>query len=112
MPLRVAGTVCGTCSPDRRLVFWGAGSAGVGLVNTIGREPDIWTDGNPNKIGKKFVGLTRRIVSPELAFAQAKSPAFSRPILVVASSFVEEILPRVRELGWGGEIIDSAGNRL
>ena len=96
----------------RRLVFWGAGSAGVGLVNTIGREPDIWTDGNPNKIGKKFVGLTRRIVSPELAFAEAKSPAFSNSILVVASSFVDEILPRVRDLGWGGEIIDSAGNRL
>jgi hypothetical protein len=96
----------------RRLVFWGAGSAGVGLVNTIGREPDIWTDGNPNKIGKKFVGLKRRIVSPELAFAEARSPAFSNPILVVASSFVDEILPRVRHLGWGGEIIDSAGNRL
>ena len=56
----------------RRLVFWGAGSAGAGLASTIGREPDIWTDGNPNKIGKNFVGLTRRIVSPEVAFARGQ----------------------------------------
>ena len=97
---------------DRQLVLWGAGSAGAALVSTIGREPEIWTDGNPNKIGKKYVGLTRRIVSPEVAFAQAKSPAFSRPLLVVASSFVEEILARIQELGWTGEILDMSGNAL
>jgi hypothetical protein len=97
---------------DRRLVFWGAGSAGVGLANTIAREPDIWTDGNPNKIGKRFIGFTRPIVSPELAFAEAKSAAFSNPVLVVASSFVDEILPRVRQLGWQGEIRDLSGRRL
>jgi hypothetical protein len=95
----------------RRLIFWGAGSAGVCLANTIGREPDIWTDGNPNKIGKKIVGLTRRIVSPEQAFADARMPEFSTSVLVVASSFVEEILPRIRQLGWAGEVFDLAGNR-
>ena len=96
----------------RYLVFWGAGSAGAGLVSTIGREPDIWTDGNPNKIGKKFVGSTRLIVSPEVALAEARSPAFNLPVLVIASSFLDEILTRIRKLGWTGEIFDMAGNRL
>lgn len=97
---------------DRQLVFWGAGSAGAALVSTIGREPDIWTDGNPNKVGKRFVGSKRRIVSPEVAFAEARSPAFSRPVLVIASSFAEEILPRIQQLGWTGEIVDMAGTIL
>ena len=97
---------------DRQLVFWGAGSAGAALVSTIGREPDIWTDGNPNKVGKRFVGSTRLIVSPEVALAEARSPAFSRPVLVIASSFQEEILTRIQELGWTGEVFDMAGNRL
>jgi Methyltransferase domain len=94
----------------RQLVFWGAGSAGVKLANTIGREPDIWTDGNPNKMGKRFVGLKRRIVSPEVAFAEVRSRAFSDPILVIASAFVEEILVRIRQMGWSGEIFDMSGN--
>jgi SAM-dependent methyltransferase len=94
----------------RKLVFWGAGSAGVSLVSIIGREPDLWTDGNPNKVGKHFVGLTRQIVSPDTAFREAR--AYSNPMLVIASSFVDEILPRVRSLGWTGAVCDSAGRLL
>jgi hypothetical protein len=96
----------------RRVIFWGAGSAGIVLSNTIGREPDIWTDGNPNKIGKKFVGSTRPIVSPESAMAAGASPAFEDSILVITSSFQDEILPRVRQLGWSGAVFDAVGNRL
>ena len=96
----------------RRMIFWGAGSAGIALANTIGREPDIWTDGNPNKIGKMFVGSTCRIVTPESAIAAGASPAFADPILVITSSFQDEILPRVRQLGWSGAVFDAAGNRL
>ena len=96
----------------RRMIFWGAGSAGIALANTIGRDPDIWTDGNPNKIGKKFVGSTRGIVSPESAIAAGTSPASDDPILVITSSFQDEILPRVRQLGWSGAVFDAAGNRL
>src|SRR5690606_28170331 len=87
----------------RPLIFWGAGSAGVCLASMIGREPELWTDGNPNKVGKKFAGSTRVIISPERAFAEAGSAASGEPVLVIASSFVEEILPRVRQLGWTGE---------
>jgi hypothetical protein len=97
---------------DRQLVFWGAGSAGVGLVSTIGREPDIWTDGNPNKVGKKFVGLNCEIVSPETAFSQVRFKGFNNPVLVIASSFAREILPRIGQLGWESEVFDLAGNLL
>jgi len=90
----------------RRLVFWGAGSTGVALVQMLGREPDFWTDGNPNKVGKKFLGLTSRIVTPAEALAAAAQDRTGRPLLVIASSFAREILPRVRELGWTGEIRD------
>jgi hypothetical protein len=96
----------------RGMVFWGAGSTGITLAGAIGREPDIWTDGNPNKIGKKFVGSTRLIVAPESAIAAAGSPLFTNPAFVITSSFQDEILPRVRRLGWNGPVFDSAGNRL
>jgi hypothetical protein len=96
----------------RRLIFWGAGSAGVGLACMIGREPDFWTDGNANKIGKKFPGLTSDIVSPGAALSMAGNHGAGVPLLVIASSFAREILPRVRQLGWAGEIVDLSGNRL
>jgi hypothetical protein len=97
---------------DRRLIFWGAGSAGVGLACLIGREPDVWTDGNPNKIGKKFPGLNSRIVSPGEAFSKAKLDGSREPLLIIASSFGREILPQARNLGWDAEIVDLNGNRL
>lgn len=89
------------------LVFWGAGSAAVRLAGFIGRAPDAWTDGNPAKIGMKFVGHERRIIAP----AEALSLAAGQPeaVLVIASSFVREILPRVRQLGWRGTILDLNG---
>jgi hypothetical protein len=96
----------------RRLIVWGAGSAGAGMARLIGREPDFWTDGNPNKIGKKFPGLTSRIVSPDEALSKVKSAGADGFLLIIASSFVREILPRVRQLGWAGEIVDLSGNRL
>lgn len=97
---------------DRYLIFWGAGSAGVGLATTLGREPDVWTDGNPNKVGKKFVGLTCHIIDPEVALAQGQRAAARDPVLVLASSFASEILPRVRQLGWTREVVDMEGRRL
>jgi len=96
----------------RRMIFWGAGSAGIGLANTIGREPDIWTDGNPNKIGKRFVGAMRRIVSPENALAQAATRDREEAILVIASSFASEILPQVQKFGWQGDVYNLTGTRL
>jgi len=94
------------------LVFWGAGSAGIGLVSTIGRVPEYWTDGNPNKFGKKFVGLDIEIVSPEFAFNEVKAASKNKPTLIITSSFASEIHPRVRQLGWQGDVFDFAGNRL
>jgi len=95
----------------RRLVFWGAGSASVRLASLIGRAPDHWTDGNPAKVGLKFVGYERAIVRPEDALAAATAEADSEPVLVIASSFFREILPRVRQLGWRGDVLDLSGNR-
>lgn len=96
----------------RRLIFWGAGSAGIGLVRLIGREPDYWTDGNDNKVGKKFPGLSSDIVSPAEAFARARSEVGGEPLLIIASSFTREILPRVRQMGWNTETVDMTGSRL
>lgn len=96
----------------RPLVFWGAGSSGVVLARTLEREPEWWTDGNPAKVGKHFVGLERRIVSPEDAFAAVKSQQPRNPALVITSSFVVEILPRVRQFGWRNDVFDAAGNLL
>jgi SAM-dependent methyltransferase len=95
----------------RSLVFWGAGSCGVGLATSLGREPEVWTDGNPAKVGKHFAGLQSRVVGPAAAFAAAAG-RLANPALVITSSFVAEILPRVRELGWRGDIFDAAGNQL
>jgi hypothetical protein len=97
---------------NRRLVFWGAGSAGVVLANLLGHEPEWWTDGNPNKVGKKFVGLEARVLEPADAIARAMSASGARPALVISSSFAREIVPRVRALGWDGELYDLNGTRL
>jgi hypothetical protein len=96
----------------RRLVIWGAGSTGVGITCMIGREPDYWTDGNDNKIGKKFPGLSSDIVSPAEAFAKARNAGTGEPLLIIASSFAREILPRVRQMGWDAETVDMTGSRL
>jgi SAM-dependent methyltransferase len=96
----------------RPLVFWGAGSSGVVMVNILGHEPEWWTDGNPNKVGKSFVGLQRRIIAPEEALRAASTSVSEGAALLITSSFVAEILPRVRELGWKGPVHDSSGNSL
>ncbi len=95
----------------RMVVFWGAGSASVRLASLIGRAPDFWTDGNPAKVGMKFAGFDQPIVSPEHAFSSAAANSGSESVLVIASSFFREILPRVRLLGWRGEVLDLSGNR-
>jgi hypothetical protein len=98
---------------DRALVFWGAGSSGINLATTLGREPDFWTDGNPAKEGKHFVGLSGVVVSPATAFELVQQGKFAAPpALVITSTFVREILPRVRELGWRGDVFDCDGNPL
>ena len=43
---------------------------------------------------------------------KVKSAGGSGFLLIIASSFVREILPRVRQLGWAAEIVDLSGNRL
>jgi Methyltransferase domain len=96
----------------RWLVFWGSGSSGISLVNAIGREPELWTDGNPNKIGRRFVGLRGEIVAPRVALAIAKLPREKPSAVVITSTFVEEILPVMRGLGWDGEVFNSMGVRL
>jgi SAM-dependent methyltransferase len=97
---------------DRTLAFWGAGSSGVELAHTLGREPDAWTDGNPGKVGKRFVGLRSDIVAPAAALARLQAPGSRDAALVITSSFFPEILPRVRELGWQGATYDTAGRLL
>lgn len=92
------------------LLFWGAGSAAVRLAGFIGRAPDAWTDGNAAKIGMKFVGHDRRIIAPAEALSLAA--AQPDPVLVIASSFVREILPRVRQLGWRARILDLNGEAV
>jgi SAM-dependent methyltransferase len=96
----------------RRVIVWGAGSAGVNVVKMMGREPDFWTDGNANKFGKSFAGLRSRVVSPERALADAEADATGNFLLIVASTFVSEIVPRIQELGWSKEVFDMMGNRL
>ena len=95
----------------RRLLFWGAGSAGIALTTQLGREPDIWTDGNLNKVGKRYVGSDLEIVSPESAFAAA-ADAGDALAVVITSSFAPEILPRLNSYGWGGDVYDLSGKKL
>jgi Methyltransferase domain len=95
----------------RRLLFWGAGSAGIALATQLGREPDIWTDGNLNKVGKRYVGSDLEIVSPESAFAAA-TVAGDALVVVITSSFAPEILPRLDSYGWGGDVYDFSGKKL
>ena len=81
-------------------------------ADDLGREPDIWTDGNPAKERKCFVAQSGSVMSPEAAFAEALGERYENPALVITSVFVREILPRVRAMGWTGDVFDYDGNRL
>lgn len=98
---------------QNKLLFWGAGSCGVTLANIIGREPDAWTDGNPAKVGKRIVGHKSRILSPKEAFSVFEAKYSNEPVLlVIASSFIHEILPQIKQYNWNFGIIDSSGNSI
>jgi pseudaminic acid synthase len=96
----------------QRVLFWGAGSAGVKLAVRLARTPDWWVDGNPAKVGKHFAGFPGvTIEAPEAALAAAR--ASDKPVrLFIASSFAREILPRLRALGWDREVFDHDGRLL
>jgi hypothetical protein len=60
----------------------------------------------------KFAGFGQPIVSLEHALASAVAETSHPPVMVIASSFLREILPRVRKLGWRGEVLDLSGNHV
>jgi hypothetical protein len=96
----------------RRLVFWGAGSSGVAMSTALGDEPDFWTDGNPAKIGRCFVGHARSVIAPEEALQGLAATGDPLAAVVITSAFAQEILPRLRSMGWAGAVFDANGQPL
>ncbi|MEO8006214.1 MAG: class I SAM-dependent methyltransferase [Betaproteobacteria bacterium] len=93
----------------RKFVIWGAGSSGANVMNLIGVEPAYWVDGNPNKFGKRFIGCHSVIVDPQSAFMKIKQDPSGDYVLIIASTFLDEIVPRLNELEWTQATYDLSG---
>jgi len=87
----------------RKIAMWGAGAGGRALMSFLDFVPDVILDGNPNKSERIFAGYEQcRIQSAEEWIAQNKDDA-SQWIMVVASSFYDEIAQSLQAYGWHGD---------
>jgi 2-polyprenyl-3-methyl-5-hydroxy-6-metoxy-1,4-benzoquinol methylase len=88
----------------KKLALWGAGSGGVKVMNYFNLCPDIIVDSNPNKAGKKFVGYPQKIVAAD-GWIEQWSENSESWLIIVASTYFEEIRQRLKGSGWKGKII-------
>lgn len=89
----------------KKLALWGAGSGGVKVMSSFNLCPDIIVDNNPAKAGKTFIGYEQlKIVEANVWIEQEYKNSDSW-LVVVASTYYEEISGRLKNAGWKGEIV-------
>lgn len=87
----------------RRVVFWGAGSKAVTLLNAIGdseRFIHYVVDLNPRKVGKFLPGTAQQIISPQALCRQ-------KPDVVVVMNpiYRQEVRKMLEELGIPAQVL-------
>lgn len=86
----------------KKIAIWGAGAGGRSLMSYLELLPGVVLDNNPNKVGKIFVGYPDRPI--ELANDWVKSHLNESDdwLLVISSTFFDEIQQSLNEMGWRG----------
>ena len=89
----------------KKVVMWGAGSGGRGLMSFLDFSPEVVLDGNPNKLSRKFVGLDDLEIRNAKEWIEDHKNDSDQWLLIIASSYFNEIQQSLIELGWLGETI-------
>ncbi len=94
-----------TAIKGKKLALWGAGAGGIRIVNSFNLRPDIVVDSNPEKAGKKFVGYEYLEIIEANPWIKKECENSRLWVVVVASTFYEEICQCLKVSGWEGEIV-------
>ena len=89
----------------KKLALWGAGSGGVKIINYFNLCPDIIVDSNPGKARKKFVGYEHLNIMESQIWIEQECKNSESWLIIVASTYHEEICSYLKNSGWKGEII-------
>ena len=93
--------VCG----NKKIIFWGAGSGALTLLALTKLTPWKIIDGNPNKEGKSFCGIKQQIsYAPNVVKELIANGDDHNTLMIISSSFYQEIEQELAQLGWNGEI--------
>src|SRR5690606_19143660 len=84
----------------KKVAMWGAGAGGRALMSFLSFTPDVILDGNPNKSERVFAGYEHCRIEPAERWIQQHQNVHADWILVVASSFYDEISSSLHQFGW------------
>jgi 2-polyprenyl-3-methyl-5-hydroxy-6-metoxy-1,4-benzoquinol methylase len=90
---------------DRKIIMWGAGSGGRGLMSFLDFLPDVILDGNPNKLNRYFVGYENCPILLSTKWIADNMESQSEWLIIVASSYYNEIQQELKLVGWEGDVI-------
>ena len=98
---------------DKQFIFWGAGSGAVTLLALTKLQPLCIVDGNSNKVGKYFCGLNFTIgYAPEVIKELITNNKDINLVMIISSSFYQEIRSALVTLGWRGDIYSPYENNI
>lgn len=90
---------------NKTIIFWGAGSGAITLLASKKINPLHILDGNPNKKGKYFCGSNTPIeYAPEIIKKLIDKNEDIGVLMIISSSFHQEITETLSNLGWRGDI--------
>jgi len=89
----------------KKLALWGAGSGGIKVINYFDLCPDIVVDSNPAKAEKKFVGYDHLNITEAKVWVEKECKNSQSWLIVVASTYYEEICDFLKSSGWKGEVV-------
>lgn len=98
-------TILENALKGKKMALWGAGSGGIKVINYFNLCPDAIVDSNPGKAGKKFVGYENLEVIEANAWIEQEYQNSQSWLIIVTSTYFEEITSRLKQAGWKGEIV-------
>ncbi len=89
----------------KEIAIWGAGSGGIKIVNYFNLNPSVIVDSNPEKTGRVFAGYGHLPVQQADSWLVQEISRSRSWLIVVASSYYDEITTHLKTAGWEGEIV-------
>ncbi|MGV2870842.1 class I SAM-dependent methyltransferase [Colwellia sp. E150_009] len=94
-----------TITKQKKTILWGAGTCGISLISSAKIKPVNIVDGNADKAGKFYCGFDKAVeFAPTVIKKLVKNNQDRDMLIIISSSFYQEIKANLHELGWRGEI--------